>query len=110
MSPLDRFRVLSDEVSALSDGFTPAAAALSENAVVPCLPAAERLRLHSRQLSALTEIETAVSVHVYRGISDQGRLAMVLPLALLPRHPAFLSYRGRVLSLMLIVARNNLGR
>ena len=85
-------------------------AKLPENAVVPYLPAAERLRLHPRHSPALTEIETAVSVHVYRGISDQGRLVAALPLALLPRHPAFLSYRGRVLSLMLIVARNNLGR
>jgi hypothetical protein len=58
----------------------------------------------------LIEIATAVSVHVLPGISDQGRLVVVLPLALLPLHPAFLSYRGRVLSLMLIVARNKLGR
>jgi hypothetical protein len=58
----------------------------------------------------LTEIETAVSVHVLPGISDQGRLVMVLPLVLLPCRPAFLSYRGRVLWLMLIVARNKLGR
>jgi len=49
-------------------------------------------------------------VHVYPRISDQGRLVMVLPLVLLPFRPAFLSYRGRVLWLMLIVARNKLGR
>ena len=104
------FRVLSDEVSGLSDGFTPAAAELRENAVVPCLPAAERLWLHSRQLPALTEIETAVSVHVYPRICDQGRLVMVLPVMLLPCRLAFLSYRGRVPWLMLIVARNKLGR
>jgi hypothetical protein len=110
MSPLDRFRVLSDEVSALSDGFTPSVAELSENAVVPCLPAAERLLLHSRQLPALTEIETAVSVHVLPAFSDQGRLATVLPLMLLPCRPASLSYRARVLWLMLIVARNKPGR
>ena len=85
-------------------------AKLPENAVVPYLPAAERLRLHSRHSPALIEIETAVSAHALPGIFDQGRLVMVLPVMLLPCRPAFLSYRGRVLSLMLIVAQNNLGR
>jgi hypothetical protein len=102
--------VLSDEVSTTGSGIYSGGAKLPENAVVPCLPAAERLWLHSRQLPALTEIETAVSVHVLPGISDQGRLAMVPPLILLTCRPASLSYRGRVLWLMLIVARNKLGR
>jgi len=47
---------------------------------------------------------------VLPGISDQCRLVMVLPLMLLPCRPASLTYRGRVLWLMLIVARNKLGR
>ena len=58
----------------------------------------------------MIEIETAVSVHVYPRISNQGRRVMVLPLMLLPCRPASLTYRGRVLWLMLIVARNKLGR
>jgi hypothetical protein len=85
-------------------------AKLPENAVVPCLPVAARLGLHSRHSPVLIEIETAVSVHVLPGIPDQGRLVMVLPVMLLPCRPAFLSYRGRMLWLMLIVARNKLGR